>query len=281
MQRVGLFIILYVWLKCSLQLKILRYLIETINGTAFPTSYLLCTFLPHPLLFHTEESFGCTASINRRFHHEQKQERKRVLQHRCWGFNVYSSEAVSEPKTYRVWSPGYRVVCVPSPPTHVCILEVVHCMGVERYKYFSNKKYSMSYLARCRCFPGPWRYSVLGLIWDFGLSSSRCKIPWWNNKTSVYFPFVYTSFSVHFVIVCPSALQLCIWPKPWTQCCHQEVEPALSEPDPCQAGLQRTSSNEMCQSQKCKWRKMMLWMNNSVIVVHDDPVILIHVFLSL
>ena len=52
MQRVGLFIILYVWLKCSLQLKILRYLIETINGTAFPTSYLLCTFLPHPLLFH-------------------------------------------------------------------------------------------------------------------------------------------------------------------------------------------------------------------------------------
>ena len=157
----GLFIILYVLLKCSPQLKILRYLIESHSDDYWCSlanaNVLLIyfVFLPHPFLFHTEESFGCTESINRRFHHEQKQERKRVLQHRCWGFNVYSSEAVSEPKTYRVWSPGYRVVCVPSPPTHVCILEVVTCMGVKRYKYFSNTMYSMPYLAQCRCFLKP------------------------------------------------------------------------------------------------------------------------------
>ena len=49
---VGIFITLPILLKCSLQLKILRYLIHTIIGTALPTSYLfiLC-FSPTPFFF--------------------------------------------------------------------------------------------------------------------------------------------------------------------------------------------------------------------------------------
>ena len=48
----GIFITLPILLKCSLQLKILRYLIHTIIGTALPTSYLfiLC-FSPTPFFF--------------------------------------------------------------------------------------------------------------------------------------------------------------------------------------------------------------------------------------
>lgn len=57
-----------------------------------------------------EDIFGCTESSNRRFHHEQKQERKRVLQPRCWGFDVHSPEAVPEPKTHRLRSAGHRLV---------------------------------------------------------------------------------------------------------------------------------------------------------------------------
>jgi len=65
-----------------------------------------------PVFVYTEDIFGCTESCDWRFHHEQKQKRKRVLQPRCWGFNVHSTEAIPESKAHRLRSTGNRLVSV-------------------------------------------------------------------------------------------------------------------------------------------------------------------------
>lgn len=60
--------------------------------------------------FSAEDIFWCAESSNRRICNEQKQERQRLLQSRCWGFNVHSSETIPESKTHRLRSTGNRLV---------------------------------------------------------------------------------------------------------------------------------------------------------------------------
>lgn len=59
-----------------------------------------------------EDIFGCSESSIGRFQHEQEQERARILQPRCWGFDIHSTKAIPEPKTYWLGSSGNRVVSV-------------------------------------------------------------------------------------------------------------------------------------------------------------------------
>lgn len=81
--------------------------------------------------------------------------------------------------------------------------------------------------------------------------------------------------------------QLTVWlqtfqfgvrPQPGEKCRHQEAEPALSESDPRQAGLQGAGAHEVCQPQERKspdcllflktfWKAVRLWSRYPSLVV--------------
>lgn len=111
LEKMNIYIIIKnIWV---LNKKYRKYLIQTSIYLILPLSFS-----------HTENDFGCTEGVDPGLHHEQKQERKGVLQHRRGRLDVYSSAAVSEPQTHRVRGSGYRVVslvlctrvlCMPLP----------------------------------------------------------------------------------------------------------------------------------------------------------------------
>lgn len=47
-------------------------------------------------------------------------------------------------------------------------------------------------------------------------------------------------------------LQCCLWYSAWHQCCCEEAESSLPEPNPRQEGLQRARSSQVRQPQKCE-----------------------------
>lgn len=79
---------------------------------------------------YTEDIFGCAQSSDRRFRHEQKQERKRVLQPRCRGLDVHGAEAIPESKTNRLGGTGDRLVSVTA---------FIHIQSIDEKKFKVEK----------------------------------------------------------------------------------------------------------------------------------------------